>query len=145
MKTSIIKCRITRSKRYKIFVISDKAWSVSKQYLCFRVFCWVDTIFWPVLQTLCGDQELDEREAALPELRPGLGRLGQQTREVGGGQGGEGGAGLHPRPGQSCTEYFDSSVFANSWDRLVLFGLRYLEIYHERRSSVFGLRDFFHE
>ena len=61
----------------------------------------MDTIFWPVLQTLYGDQELDEREAALPELRPGVGSLGlgQQTREVGGGQGGEGGAGLHPRPG----------------------------------------------
>ena len=44
---------------------------------------------------------------------------------------------------QSCTEYFDSSVFANSWDRIVLFGLRYSEIFHERRYSVFGLRKFF--
>ena len=62
-----------------------------------RVFCWLDTIFWPLLQTLCGDQELDQCEAALPDLRPRVGRLGRQTREVGGG--GEGGAGLHPRPG----------------------------------------------
>ena len=44
---------------------------------------------------------------------------------------------------QSCTEYFDSSVFANSWDRIVLFGLRYSEIFHEQRYSVFGIRKFF--
>ena len=31
---------------------------------------------------------------------------------------------------QSCTEYFGSSVFANSWDRIVLFGLRSSEIFH---------------
>ena len=31
---------------------------------------------------------------------------------------------------QSCTEYFGSSVFANSWDQIVLFGLWSLEIFH---------------
>ena len=44
---------------------------------------------------------------------------------------------------QSCTEYFGSSVFANSWDRIVLFGLRSSEIFHQRISSVFGLRKLF--
>ena len=41
---------------------------------------------------------------------------------------------------QSCTEYFDSSVFANSWDQIVLFGLRSSEIFRNEdiRSSVFG-------
>ena len=39
-------------------------------------------------------------------------------------------------------EDLQSSVFGNlSWTKI--FGLRYSEIFHERRSSVFGIRKFF--
>ena len=38
---------------------------------------------------------------------------------------------------QSCTNYFDSTIFANSWDRIVLFGIRKFFMNEDIRSLVF--------
>ena len=40
---------------------------------------------------------------------------------------------------QSCTKYFDYSVFLNSWDRIVLFGIWYSLIL--RLQKLFGIRN----